>query len=272
MESIVNSTSLLHCLYPMIPLSFLLLGLYFKLLTKKESSNTHFSKFVFSSHFVFNLYGWIVFLSFSWIRDVLWLSSYGESLFFTALLISTLQWIGSFFARLQPIGFFSMIPVVVPLTLAVVLPEKFWAPHAQKALFHWHLFFSLCAYATFSVAFILVIMHLSLDSRLKRKKFDTFFQNLPALSKISNFANHWILLGLIFSVLSGIFAIIWKGQVETTSFTIFQKFLIYFPLLAYATIWTLSKLGKVRGVRNSQGILAIYFLLLIGQAINYFLY
>ena len=259
--------SLMHCILPLLITGVPLLIFSFKILLSTQPPKVLLisSKVLLT---LFNLYGWTVFIVFGYLRDGTIFYSFRESLFFVALLISTLQMVGNWFASTQKNSLFSLTLSMSILCSALILPEKYYTGEINTAWFTLHLLFSLCAYAFFAVSAALSFMYMTLDKKLKAKKFDSLFQNLPPLNTLESYSTLWMGLGVVFSAFSLIAIYFWVSNTSSSETISISKLSILIPIMCFIGILIGKVKKKFSGLTQAKIILSTFALLAIIQVLQ----
>jgi ABC-type uncharacterized transport system permease subunit len=182
------------------------------------------------------------------------------------LLIQSMYLIGVWQHGIRGLGLFLLPLTAVSLLLIPVLPESsadHWIP-TSSILESSHLLLSLLAYATLTLAAIHALMHLQLDSALKKKQLSPSMQAMPSLFEIEThlFAQvRWATWLLALGILTGLS---WQW-VEFQHFALLNHkvLLALFAFGVLALLLAKHKKAGWHGRRSSHMVLSAYVLLLL---------
>ncbi|MDT8376619.1 MAG: cytochrome c biogenesis protein CcsA [Mariprofundaceae bacterium] len=183
------------------------------------------------------------------------------------ILVQSLYLIGVWQHGIRGLGLFLLPLTAVLLLLIPALPESaadHWI-HTSSILESSHLLLSLLAYATLTLAAIHALMHLQLDSALKKKQLSPIMQAMPSLFEIEThlFAQvRWATWLLAIGILTGLS---WQW-VEFQHFALFNHkvLLSLFAFGVLALLLAKRKKAGWHGRRSSHMVLSAYALLLLG--------
>lgn len=180
------------------------------------------------------------------------------------LLIQSMYLIGVWQHGIRGLGLFLLPLTAASLLLIPVLPGStadHWI-HTSSILESSHLLLSLLAYATLTLAAIHALMHLQLDSALKKKQLSPSMQAMPSLFEIEThlFAQvRWATWLLALGILTGLS---WQW-VEFQHFTLLNH-KVLLALFAFGVLLLLlikHKRAGWHGRRSSHMVLSAYVLL-----------
>jgi ABC-type transport system involved in cytochrome c biogenesis permease subunit len=149
-------------------------------------------------------------------------------------------------------------PFVLPIVLAVFLlahlPEArvVKAPPAQGPLFAFHVTLNILAYSAFAISFVLSIIFLIQNRRLRDHKLGVVGWRFPALDVLDRMTRSSVLIGCV-SLAAGMTAgMIWAHRLEGRYWDGDPKVIVtVLILLAYVGYTFLSRTSAWRGARAS---------------------
>jgi ABC-type transport system involved in cytochrome c biogenesis permease subunit len=143
---------------------------------------------------------------------------------------------------------------VLGVFLLAHLPEAkaVKAPPAQGPLFAFHVTLNILAYSAFAISFVLSIIFLVQNRRLRNRKLGVVGWRFPALDVLERMARSSVLIGCI-SLAAGMTAgLIWAHRLEGQYWDGDPKVIItVLILLAYVSYTVLSVTAAWRGARAS---------------------
>jgi len=155
--------------------------------------------------------------------------------------------------RRQSVGPF-VLPIVLCVFLLSHLPEAHpvKAPPAQGPLFAFHVTLNILAYSAFALSFVLSVIFLLQNRRLRGKKLGVVGWRFPALDVLERMARSSVLIG-VGSLAAGMTAgLIWAHRLEGPNWLLDPKVIVTFLILAFYIAYTvLSMTAAWRGARAS---------------------
>src|ERR1700733_579364 len=155
--------------------------------------------------------------------------------------------------RRRAVGPF-VLPIVLGVFLLAHLPEarEIKAPPAQGPLFAFHVTLNILAYAAFAISFVLSIIFLVQERRLRSHKLGIVGWRFPALDVLERMTRSSVLIGCG-SLAAGMTAgLIWAHRLEGRYWDGDPKVIITFLILAVYVGYTfLSRTAAWRGARAS---------------------
>ncbi|MGD0908835.1 MAG: cytochrome c biogenesis protein CcsA [Candidatus Acidiferrales bacterium] len=155
--------------------------------------------------------------------------------------------------RRRAVGPF-VLPIVLAVFLLAHLPEAkaIKAPPAQGPLFAFHVTLNIMAYAAFAISFVLSIIFLVQNSRLRGHKLGIVGWRFPALDVLEQMTRSSVLIGCC-SLAAGMTAgLIWAHRLQGRYWDGDPKVLVTFLILAaYLGYTLLARTAAWRGARAS---------------------
>ena len=148
-----------------------------------------------------------------------------------------------------------VLPFILVFFLAAHLaPEdKFSPPDAQGASFAFHVALSILAYAAFALSFVLSLIFLVEDRRLRRHKLGDVVWRLPPLDLLERMSQSSVLIGLISIAIGTALGFLWVDRLSAKYSFYDPKYAITLVvLILYAVYFRLSRAASWRGVRASK--------------------
>ncbi len=147
-----------------------------------------------------------------------------------------------------------VLPIVLGVFLLSHLPEArvIKAPPAQGPLFAFHVTLNILAYSAFTISFVLSIIFLVLNRRLRGHKLGIVGWRFPALDVLDRMTRSSVLIGCI-SLAAGMTAgIIWAHRLEGRYWDGDPKVIVtVLILIVYVSYMFLSRTAAWRGARAS---------------------
>jgi ABC-type transport system involved in cytochrome c biogenesis permease subunit len=155
--------------------------------------------------------------------------------------------------RRRAVGPF-VLPIVLAVFLLAHLPEAkaIKAPPAQGPLFAFHVTLNIMAYSAFAISFVLSIIFLVQNSRLRGHKLGIVGWRFPALDVLEQMTRSSVLIGCC-SLAAGMTAgLIWAHRLQGRYWDGDPKVLVTFLILvAYLGYTLLARTAAWRGARAS---------------------
>jgi ABC-type uncharacterized transport system permease subunit len=156
--------------------------------------------------------------------------------------------------RRRAVGPF-VLPIVIAVFMLAHLPEAraIKAPPAQGPLFAFHVTLNILAYSAFAISFVLSIIFLVQNNRLRGHKLGIVGWRFPALDDLEQMTRSSVLIGCG-SLAAGMTAgLIWAHRLQGKYWDGDPKVLITFLILAiYLGYTLLSRTAAWRGARASR--------------------
>jgi ABC-type transport system involved in cytochrome c biogenesis permease subunit len=155
--------------------------------------------------------------------------------------------------RRRAVGPF-VLPIVLGVFLLAHLPEArpVKAPPAQGPLFAFHVTLNILAYSAFAISFVLSIIFLVQNRRLRNRKLGVVGWRFPALDVLERMTRSSVLIGCV-SLAAGMTAgLIWAHRLEGRYWDGDPKVIVTVLIfLIYAGYTYLSRTAAWRGARAS---------------------
>ena len=155
--------------------------------------------------------------------------------------------------RRQAVGPF-VLPIVLVVFLLAHLPEAhpIAPPPAQGPLFAFHVTLNILAYSAFAISFVLSIIFLVQNRRLRGHKLGVVGWRFPALDVLERMARSSVIIGCV-SLAAGMTAgLIWAHRLQGQYWDGDPKVIVTFLILAaYIGYTVLSRTAAWRGARAS---------------------
>jgi ABC-type transport system involved in cytochrome c biogenesis permease subunit len=155
--------------------------------------------------------------------------------------------------RRRAVGPF-VLPIVIGVFLLAHLPEagQVKAPPAQGPLFAFHVTLNILAYSAFAISFVLSIIFLVQNRRLRSRKLGVVGWRFPALDVLERMTRSSVLIGCV-SLAAGMTAgLIWAHRLEGQYWDGDPKVIVTaLILLIYVGYEFLSRTAAWRGARAS---------------------
>src|SRR6202521_2668192 len=155
--------------------------------------------------------------------------------------------------RRRAVGPF-VLPIVIGVFLLAHLPEAraVKAPPAQGPLFAFHVTLNILAYSAFAISFVLSIIFLAQNRRLRNRKLGLVGWRFPALDVLERMTRSSVLIGCV-SLAAGMTAgLIWAHRLEGRYWDGDPKVIVTVLIfLIYAGYTYLSATAAVRGAPPS---------------------
>ena len=155
--------------------------------------------------------------------------------------------------RRQSVGPF-VLPIVLSVFLLAHLPQAhpIGAPPAQGPLFAFHVTLNILAYAAFALSFVLSVIFLVQNRRLRGHKLGVVGWRFPALDVLERMARSSVLIGCV-SLVAGMTAgLIWAHRLRGQYWDGDPKEVVTFVILAvYVGYSVLARTAAWRGSRAS---------------------
>jgi ABC-type uncharacterized transport system permease subunit len=155
--------------------------------------------------------------------------------------------------RRQSVGPF-VLPIVLGVFLIAHLPEahKVSAPPAQGPLFAFHVTLNILAYSAFAISFVLSVIFLVQNRRLRGHRLGVVGWRFPALDVLERMTRSSVLIGIA-SLVAGMTAgLIWAHRLQGQYWDGDPKVIITFLILAiYIGYTVLARTAAWRGARAS---------------------
>ncbi len=155
--------------------------------------------------------------------------------------------------RRRSVGPF-VLPIVVVVFLLAHVPEArpIKTPPAQGPLFAFHVTLNILAYSAFALSFVLSIIYLLQNRRLRGHKLGVVGWRFPALDDLERMSRSSVLIGCA-SLAAGMTAgLIWAHRLQGVYWDGDPKVIITFVILgAYIAYTLLSRTAAWRGARAS---------------------
>ncbi len=152
----------------------------------------------------------------------------------------------------------SVGPFVLPIVLAVFLlahlpePRPVAAPPAQGPLFAFHVTLNILAYSAFAISFVLSIIFLVQNRRLRGHKLGIVGWRFPALDVLERMTRSSVLIGCASLAVGMTAGLIWAHRLEGQYWDGDPKVIVTFVILAiYVGYSLLSRTAAWRGARAS---------------------
>jgi ABC-type uncharacterized transport system permease subunit len=156
--------------------------------------------------------------------------------------------------RRRSVGPF-VLPIVLVVFMLAHLPEarEIKAPPAQGPLFAFHVTLNILAYSAFAISFVLSIIFLWQNRRLRGKKLGVVGWRFPALDVLERMTRSSVLIGCV-SLAAGMTAgLIWAHRLEGQYWDGDPKVIVTVLILALYVVYTLvSQTATWRGARASM--------------------
>src|ERR1700686_3856749 len=166
--------------------------------------------------------------------------------------------------RRRAVGPF-VLPIVIGVFLLAHLPEArpVKAPPVQGPLFAFHVTLNILAYSAFAISFVLSIIFLVLNRRLRDPKVGVVGMGFPALDVLERMTRSSVLIGCV-SLAAGMTAgLIWAHRLEGRYWDGDPKVIVTFLILAvYVGYTLLARTAAWRGARAS-GLCIVNFMFVI---------
>src|ERR1700722_15029189 len=153
----------------------------------------------------------------------------------------------------------SVGPFVLPIVIVVFLlahwgeAKPIAAPPAQGPLFAFHVTLNILAYSAFTISFVLSVIFLIQNQRLREHKLGMVGWRFPALDVLERMTRSSVLIGCG-SLIAGMTAgLIWAHRLEGRYWDVDPKVIVTFVILAvYLGYTLLSQTAAWRGARASR--------------------
>jgi ABC-type transport system involved in cytochrome c biogenesis permease subunit len=156
--------------------------------------------------------------------------------------------------RRRSVGPF-VLPIVLVVFMLAHLPEAraIKAPPAQGPLFAFHVTLNILAYSAFAISFVLSIIFLLQNRRLRGKKLGIVGWRFPPLDVLERMTRSSVLIGCA-SLIAGMTAgLIWAHRLEGQYWDGDPKVIVTFLILALYLAYTLvGRTAAWRGARASM--------------------
>jgi ABC-type transport system involved in cytochrome c biogenesis permease subunit len=171
--------------------------------------------------------------------------------------------------RRRSVGPF-VLPIVLALFLLAHLPEAhpIKAPPAQGPLFAFHVTLNILAYSAFAISFVLSIIFLVQNRRLRGHKLGIVGWRFPALDVLERMTRSSVLIGCG-SLAAGMTAgLIWAHRLQGVYWNGDPKVIVTFLILAFYVGYTvLSRTSAWRGARASMLCIFNFFFVIFSYSI-----
>jgi ABC-type transport system involved in cytochrome c biogenesis permease subunit len=147
-----------------------------------------------------------------------------------------------------------VLPIVVGVFLLAHLPEvrPVKAPPAQGPLFAFHVTLNILAYSAFAISFVLSIIFLVQNRRLRDHKLGAVGWRFPALDVLERMTRSSVLIGCASLVVGMTAGLIWAHRLEGQYWNGDPKVIVTVLILAaYVSYTLLSQTAAWRGARAS---------------------
>ncbi|MBZ5641356.1 MAG: cytochrome c biogenesis protein CcsA [Acidobacteriia bacterium] len=156
--------------------------------------------------------------------------------------------------RRRSVGPF-VLPIVLVVFLLAHLPEarEVKAPPAQGPLFAFHVTLNILAYSAFAISFVLSIIFLWQNRRLRGKKLGVVGWRFPALDVLERMTRSSVLIGCASLALGMTAGLIWAHRLEGQYWDGDPKVIVTVLILALYIAYTLvARTATWRGARASM--------------------
>ena len=177
---------------------------------------------------------------------------YGSLSLFAWLLAATYLCLEALHRR-QSVGPF-VLPIVLGLFLLSHLPEAHpvKAPPAQGPLFAFHVTLNILAYSAFAISFVLSIIFLIQNRRLRGHRLGVVGWRFPALDVLERMTRSSVLIGIVSLAVGMTAGLIWAHRLEGQYWDGDPKVIVTFVILAFYIGYSLlSRTAAWRGARAS---------------------
>jgi len=147
-----------------------------------------------------------------------------------------------------------VLPIVIGVFLLAHLPEArvVKAPPAQGPLFAFHVTLNILAYSAFAISFVLSIIFLVQNRRLRNRKLGVVGWRFPALDVLERMARSSVLIGCVSLAVGMTAGLIWAHRLEGHYWDGDPKVIVTVLIfLIYVGYTLLSQTATWRGARAS---------------------
>jgi ABC-type uncharacterized transport system permease subunit len=156
--------------------------------------------------------------------------------------------------RRRSVGPF-VLPIVLIVFMLAHLPEarEIKAPPAQGPLFAFHVTLNILAYSAFAISFVLSIIFLWQNRRLRGKKLGVVGWRFPALDVLERMTRSSVLIGCVSLAVGMTAGLIWAHRLEGQYWDGDPKVIVTVLILALYVAYTLvARTATWRGARASM--------------------
>jgi ABC-type uncharacterized transport system permease subunit len=205
----------------------------------------------------------------TWINGRYPVLTVGEGLLLCAWMVALGHLTSEFFAQSKPWGTFTLLPVTTAVAFSIFLMEPTSSlPHKYNSTFFaFHIVSSLAAFACLAIAAVLSCIYIILFKKLKGKRFDLFFRNLPPLDNIELLMSVWVFFGTTFMIISSIIGWTWVRRTGESGMNP-AEWGILIVLLLFTAIIIGRMLFNFKGMRFAVVVASGFMVLLVSQLLN----